>query len=242
MRSIKMLALTAIAALATLAFVAASSAMAESTALCDKDSASACPSGHLITHIHESTLSGAKAKVLSTITVECDVLFLGDTLSSLAKPLVLHGSFTYTNCGGCTVEETSADALVAFLKEGHETLKVTGEGTMFVDCGAFLECEYDHEGLVGTGKGPLLASETNGEVKFQTQVLHKTGGGFFCPKEAKLDITTTPESATYVEGSGVAMECKNVPTGKTGEWGAPNPSRDYECRKDADVGFYELYN
>jgi hypothetical protein len=179
-----------------MAFVSVGSAMAEPTALCDTDpgkgTTEVCPAGHLLTHVHEETLSGAKAKLLSTINVECKVLFLGDTLSSLANPLVIHGHFTYTECGSCEVEETSADALISILKLGHETADVTGEGTVFVDCGTFLECEYDGEGLEATAKGPLLSTETNGSASLSNQVTHKTGGGFFCPKEAKLDITTTP--------------------------------------------------
>jgi hypothetical protein len=105
---------------------------------------------------------------------------------------VIHGHFTYTECGSCTVEEVSAESLIEVLKEGHETSKVTGNGKVFVDCGTFLECEYDGAGLKGTGKGPLLSTETNGSVTLSNQVTHKAGGGFFCPAEAKLDIATTP--------------------------------------------------
>jgi hypothetical protein len=196
MKPVKTLGLAVTAALMAMAFVGAGSAMAESTALCSSDpgtgATAVCPSGNLLTHVHEETLSGAKAKLLSSITVECSVLLLGDTLSSLANPLVIHAHLTYNECGSCAVEETSADALVTVLKLGHETSDVTIDAGVYVDCGTFLECEYDGEGQKGTGKGPLLSSETNGSVVFTNQVLHKTGGGFFCPKEAKLDIIITP--------------------------------------------------
>ena len=61
--------------------------------------------GSEITHVHE--VSVGKAKLLSWfLTVECDVEFEGDSLGE-AGPLVIHGNFTYTNCGSCTVTETS---------------------------------------------------------------------------------------------------------------------------------------
>ncbi|HEX3324209.1 MAG TPA: hypothetical protein VHR65_03595 [Solirubrobacterales bacterium] len=204
MRLIKMFGLAALAALMAMALVGASSAMAESTALCKEDavllSGEICPSGKLITHVHETTVAGAKAKLLSTITVECDVLFLGDVTSanSLGAPLVISGNFTYTNCGSCEVEERSEHSTIEVLKLGHELADVTGEGKVFVDCGSFLECEYDGERLIGHALGPLLSTHANGDVTLEEQVTHKTGGGFFCPAEAKLDILTTPLVATYI--------------------------------------------
>jgi hypothetical protein len=206
MKPIKMLCLAALAALMAMAFAGASSAMAESTRLCSTDAEEVVvESGCGVTHVHESTLSGAKAKLLAGfITVSCDVLFLGDTVAETSTPLVIEGSFTYTSCGSCTVKELEGgEAILEILKEGHETAKVTGEAVVFVDCGgSALECEYDLEKLVATAKGPLLSTETNGEVKIAGQVMHKHPGGegAFCPKEAKLDITTTPLSATYLGG------------------------------------------
>jgi hypothetical protein len=211
MKLIKMFGLAVMAALMAMALAGgASSAMAEPTALCNEESASACMGGHLVTHVHESTLSGAKAKLLTgLITVSCDVLFLGDTVAKTSTPLVIEGSFTYTSCGSCTVEELEGgEAILEILKEGHETAKVTGEAVVFVDCGgSALECEYDLENLSATAKGPFLSTETNGEVKIAGQVMHKHPGGegAFCPKETKLDITTTPLSATYITGPGPAV-------------------------------------
>jgi len=198
----------------TIAFIGAASAMAESTALCTADEET-CAEGHRITHVHETTLSGTKAKLLTgLITVSCDVLFLGDVLNSglvTNGALLIHGNFTYTECGSCLVEELEgADALIKVLKEGHETAKVTYQYNWFVDCGsAALECEYDGDGLLGTGKGPLLSSETNGSVTITNQVVHKHPGGTnsLCPNESKLDITTTPLS-TVVSKLEVIKECK----------------------------------
>jgi hypothetical protein len=196
MKAIKMFGLAALAALMALTFVGASSAMAEKTVLCKED-ASPCKS--VVTHVHETTLSGAKGKLLTSIVnVECDVLFLGDTVGESGNPLVITGTFTYTNCGSCTVEEVGGGVEIKVLKLGHETADVTGEGEVHVNCSG-LNCTYNGEGLLGTGKGPLLSSETNGSVVITEQVAKKVSG-LFCPSTSKLDITTTPLSATYIEG------------------------------------------
>jgi hypothetical protein len=204
MKPIKVFGFGVVVALMAMAFAGASSAMAESTALCDTDpgtgSTAVCPSGHLITHVHLVTLAGVKAKLLSNLTIECEILFLGDTLSSLANPLVIHGNFTFTNCsGGCIVTETSADSLLSVLKLGHETADLTLDGAWFFDCGTIFECEYEAAGFKGIGKGPLLSSETDGDFAISGQEFHKLGGGFFCPKTAKLDMSLTPSpSPIYI--------------------------------------------
>jgi len=191
-KAIKMFGLAALAALMAMAFVGASSAMAESTTLCSGDG-----SGCGVTHVHETTLSGAKGKLLtSIINVECDVLFLGNTVAALSSPLVIEGNFTYTNCGNCTVEEVGGGVEIKVLKLGHETADVVGEGEVHVNCSG-LNCTYNGEGLLGTGKGPLLSSETNGSVVITEQVAKKVSG-LFCPSTSKLDITVTPLSATYL--------------------------------------------
>jgi hypothetical protein len=119
MKPIKTLVLVALAVLATMAF-ASPSVMAESTALCSVDpiGGTQCPSGYLISHVHE--VSVFKGKLLAgAITVECDVLFLGD-VGALGSPQVIEGNFTYTNCGKCSVTEENGPAEIEVLKEGHE--------------------------------------------------------------------------------------------------------------------------
>jgi hypothetical protein len=151
-----------------------------------------------ITHVHETTLSGAKAKLLSSVlNVECDVLFLGDVLG-LANPQVIHsGQFTYTNCNsGCVVTQEGT-VLIKVLKLGHETAQVTGEGQVHVECGSFIDCTYNGTGLVGAGKGPLLSTHLNGEVTLTEEITNRVGGAF-CPSTAELDITTTPLTHTYI--------------------------------------------
>jgi hypothetical protein len=195
-----------------MALLGASTAMAENTALCKEDALStACPIAKQISHIHEESLSGAKATLLSSAgNVECNALFLGDVLKTgedagvslyLGAPIVIHGHFTYGECKrgseNCTVTEVSTDSLLSVLKEGHETAKVTGNGEVNVHCGFFINCTYDGENLIGTAKGALLSTHLNGEVSVLKQTTHHTAGSF-CPATGELDIVTTPLEHVYI--------------------------------------------
>lgn len=205
MKLIKMFGLAALAALLALTFVGASSAMGSPTTLCSNDAVSIC---NEVTHVHTTTLAGAKAKLLtSVINVECDVLFLGDTVAETSEPLLIKGNFTYANCGSCHVEEVSEKAFIEILKTAHETASAAGEGEVHVKC-AGLNCNYNGEELLGTGKGPLLSEETNGEVSIQEQSI-KQVKGLFCPKTSTLDIVVTPLEATYIK----TMRCEFKPGG-----------------------------
>jgi hypothetical protein len=206
MKPIKMFGLAALVALMAMAFVSISSAMAETTALCSADpgtgSFEKCAGGNLITHVHETQGLFELVKVLNNvINVECNVLFLGDTVfESLSSPLVIQGSFTYSSCNSsCTITEVGGPHFRTILKLGHETADVTDESEMQVKCSLFLNCTYNGEGLKALAKGSLLSFEPRGEVRIERQELHKVGGGL-CPSTAKLDIVTTPLSATYIAG------------------------------------------
>lgn len=199
MKPIKMFSLAALTASMAMAFVGASLAMAESTTLCTGDG-----SGCGVTHVHETSVG--KVKLLANVTLEWNLLFLGDALSGLANPLVIHGQYTPTNLsctikeeeGGGEVEEGSGPAEIKVLKEGHETAKVTYEFLLHVVCPGFIDCSYNGVGLKGTATGPLLSVEANGETGVFNQILNKEAGGFLCPKIAKLDMLMTPLSATYI--------------------------------------------
>ena len=199
MKAIKMIGLAALMALMAMAFVGATSAMAENTALCSADE-NPCAEKNEIESVHETSVG--TAKLLSSVgTTECNVLF-SNTETELGAPLILTGNFTYTNCelGGssCTATEEKGPAEIEVLKEGHETAKVTGKGLVHLVCSGFIDCSYNGTGLVGTAKGPLLSTQKNGEVTLSEQSTTKEAGGFLCPKTAKLDITTTPLSTTYI--------------------------------------------
>jgi hypothetical protein len=174
----------------------------ENIALCKVDERP-CAVANLITHIHEETSAGAKAKLLNSkgaAVVECKVLFLGDTLKSLGVSLVIHGHFTYTEClrgaESCTVAETSTDSLINVWRFGAEAAEVTGEGEVNVHCGSVINCTYNHKGLTAAYRGPLLGASKNGEVELREQTLQIVSGT--CPEALKLDITTVPLETTYI--------------------------------------------
>ncbi len=205
MKFLKMLSLAALAALMAMAFAGPPSAMAESTALCSLDPGESenevCPLSSLISHVHETSLSGTKAKLKTgSFTVECDVLFLGDVNPGFllaAMTLKIFGNFTYTNCdSGCTVTEENEFGVILVLRESHDTAVVTYELQVHVECGKIIDCKYKGTGLVGTARGLLLSTEANGEVAVTEQEL--SGEGVLCPKIARLNITTTPLLATFI--------------------------------------------
>ncbi len=208
MKPIKTIGLAALLALATMAVGGASSAVAEPTALCTADEGN-CSEENEITHLHESTLSGKKAVLLNSLkTIECEVLFLGEAEDGI--PLMAEGEFTYSNCsGGCTVETISGPVIIEVSKEGHESATVAEhEGEISAKCFG-ISCSYSFEGVEGTAKGSLLSTETNGSISISEKLLTKTTG-LLCPKEAKLDITTTPLEEEFLTEAALKMVCVNV--------------------------------
>jgi hypothetical protein len=200
-KAIKTIGLGGLMALMTIMLVGATAAMAEPTTLCKTDE-SPCAEANLISSVHETSVG--KAKLLTSIgTTECNVLLSG-TVTKTGSPLIISDKFTYTECklGGssCTATEENGPAELKVLREGHETAKVTYEYLVHVVCSGFIDCSYVGTGLVGTAKGPLLSAQEpdNGEVTLSEQSLTKEAGGLLCPKTIKLDITTTPLTATYI--------------------------------------------
>jgi hypothetical protein len=197
-----MLGLAVMTALMAMVSVGASAAMAElDTALCKVEELP-CAKANLVKHVHETTLEGKKAKLVSSVgTVECDVLLLGDVLTAgllalAPEPLLISGNFTYSNCflggGKCTVKEENGPTHVDVLKLAWEEAKVTGEGLVHVECSG-LNCSYNGKELIGHALGPYASnqSEKNGSVSLESQETNKESG-LFCPSTSKLTITTTP--------------------------------------------------
>lgn len=197
MKLFKLFGLAALMALMAMAVFDAPATMAESTALCLQDPGEGakeeCPEGERVSHVHEETLGGAKAKILSSsLNVECDVLFLGDASEELASPLVLSGGFSYSNCNSnCTLTEETGPAALKVLKEGHELASVTYELLVHVVCNGFINCRYIGEGLKGHSLGPLLSEFETGDVRIMEQAIKKESGTL-CPSTAKLDLVTMP--------------------------------------------------
>jgi hypothetical protein len=185
-------------AIIAMALLGPSTAMGENTALCKVDE-DPCPPSSQISHVH---YAGEVEVLTSVMDYNCDALFLGD-VSELGAPQEVEGNFTYTNCtanksANCTRTEENGPAVLTFLKEGHESAKGTGKSLVHVVCSGFIDCSYTLEGIVGVVRGPLLASENNGEITFAEQTMQKEPGGFLCPKTAKLDGVFVPLSATYI--------------------------------------------
>jgi len=202
MKPIGKLGLAVFAAVLGMTVAGAPSAMGSSTVLCATDPAVGCTA---LTHVHWATLAGQKAKLLTALTVECDVMFLG-AVGALGSPQLIEGNFTYWNCGSCTVTEENGPTVLEILKTGHETAEVTGEGETHVVCKG-INCYYNAEGLIGTAKGPLLSTEINGEISIQEQEMKKVKG-LFCPSTSKLDIKLTTEIAprfTKTESGATAL-------------------------------------
>jgi hypothetical protein len=198
MKPINMLGLV-LTTLMAMAFASTSSAMAESTALCDTDpgkgAQEACPPGHLVTHVHPA---GRVTVLTPVLNVECAALSLEDALANLANPLVTHGPFTFSGChSNCTVTEVNGPAEIKFLKLGHEAGDYTLEFELHVLCGEFFNCTYNGTGLKGMFKGPLLSAEASGEVSLSNQTLNKTGG-IFCPSTSKIDFLLFTLIATHI--------------------------------------------
>jgi hypothetical protein len=194
---IKMVGLAAVAALLAMAFVGASSAMAEDTALCSEDEL-VCDEANIVTHVHET--SDGLAKLLSSPTVECNVLFLGDTSEGLSEggPLHVTGAFTYSSCNNsCTVKEINGPALIEVLREGEHLASVVGEGEVELSCFfGFIKCVYNGENLNGHGLDPLTSSLLNGSIVISGQETKIVKGS--CPEKAFLDITTLPLEKVYI--------------------------------------------
>jgi hypothetical protein len=197
-KAIKMIGLAALTALMAMAFVGATSASA--TTLCNTDTE---PCGSATTEVHETSVG--KAVLLTSIgNTECNVLFKSTSVGEGGGATQsVTGNFTYTNCvlGGsaCTATEENGPVKITVEKTGAETSNITGEGLVHVVCSGFIDCSYNGTGLHGTGKGPLVATQANGEVTLSEQETTKEAGGFLCPKTSLLDITTTPLVKTYIK-------------------------------------------
>jgi hypothetical protein len=194
MKPIKMFGLTALAALLAMAFVGASSAVAENTALCKAEEES-CSAANTISHVHETSVG--KGVLKSKLpTIECTVLFLGDVQPADSPALHISGQFTYTNCNNfCKVKEETPSASIEVLKTASELASVTGEGLVNVSC-PFINCNYVGTGLEGHALGPLTSSQANGSVVLTEQNTEKESGS--CPEEAFLTLTTTPLEKAYL--------------------------------------------
>lgn len=187
MRLIKMLGLTAIAAVAAMAFVGVSSAMAESTAFCAEDSAeSTCPPGKTISHVHMIDPALVMLNPIQNLT--CEVLYLGEIEGSLGSPLVARGKLTITKCAaGCEIKEVSSEGEGNILKTGTELAEITMEGEVLAKCALVLHCVYNAANLVGHVLGGLTTKAgERGHLTFSEAPVEKVSG-LLCPNVTSMD-------------------------------------------------------
>jgi hypothetical protein len=235
MNPIKMLCLAALAALMATAFAGASSAVAEPTALCSNDVKEECTE---ITHVHETSIGQAVLES-ELMTIECNALFLGDTVEGSAAPLIIKGTYTYSSCSdSCTVKEENGPAEIKILRTGTELGTVTGKGLLHITC-PFINCSYSGKGLEGHALGGLSAANEKGEISFVEQKATKEAGAL-CPSEVFLSIKTEPLGEFFIDYW--KMVCIFIGANQ-GHYLSVNPNNNKECTTPGHttrIGSYEL--
>jgi hypothetical protein len=176
MRFMKMFGLAMLAAVATMAFIGASSAMATSSLLCLNDTVSSTPTDAACnppTTVHFLTVSvtldaggaeltaHAKRKLLSSgfPTTECDVLFSGNVLDKLVTNGPVRIKVTellYTNCNNsCTFTVKELGTLLSLTTTAGSSgvaglATVTGHNfKVRENCPFLFDCDYNSSGLTG---------------------------------------------------------------------------------------------
>ena len=198
MKLVRMIGLGLIAAVAATALLGASSAMAETTALCEVDE-DPCEEANQVTEVN---YEAEDLYVLTSVMeYECDAS-LSATVSKLGETQTLEAQeLVYTNCreGGQSCSRTATElGTFSVLRTKPELAEIAGSGfKISVKCGALINCTYAFNGLTGTVKGPLLTGD-NGHILYQEANLEKVGG-IACPNEAKLDAVFVASSPVYVE-------------------------------------------
>lgn len=192
MKAAKALGLTTTLALLALTLIGTSTAMAESTALCENTS---LPCSKVFT----GTIQ-AKAKnpelLTSIANVSCETSSFGGQALGLANPLVGHlTSFNFSgNCKtgagtSCTVT-SNALGLFLLLKTAPNQGAISFHELSFtVQCGFFINCVFS---LPLTTELTMLGGSFISEGFGFVAVIHAsketlTNGGGFCPETAQWD-------------------------------------------------------
>jgi hypothetical protein len=182
-----MFGLAVIAAIASMAFIGASSAMATNTTLCKEHTSLACAdSARWPVGTHVEAVSSNALLTASFAHIEClSSTILGSTgtlLSAVGARYNIHVTLLdFSNChgGDVTVVDQLGDILI--LKTGLNLGLGNGEGfRVLVEDDTFsLHCEYGGvaEDVHGEGGNPAIISPESVE-------LEKVGGNFFCPSKS----------------------------------------------------------
>jgi len=193
MKSLKMLALAAIAALGLMAFVGAGTASA--TTLCKTSGVNPCPTAWdwpVGTSIHITLQSGKRATLTSpagTVVATCETLTVTADTEQTSAPVITAPIHTldWSKCN-TTVTNIATGKLTTKWLKGNEA-EVTSDGTKVTVVLGGVSCTYS------TGEGTKLGTFVGGEkptMKIETKV-KKAEGSFLCPSEpvwdAEVEIT-----------------------------------------------------
>jgi hypothetical protein len=201
MRLTKTFGLAAVAAMATMAFVGATSASAANTQLCKSHSTLTCGAGEGATTV--SMVNSNATTILGSINVTCDTVNGDGTPLALANPQQVHISgLDFESCetsgsDGCEVT-VKEQPLTNLNKTGLDQGTLTGtNGRVFVECDTWwqvfdidIECEYDLAGLtLSVGKQHVTANEAP---------ITEVGSDLLCPNEPTLDMLLKTTASRYV--------------------------------------------
>ena len=200
MRVIKTFGLVALAALATMAFVGATSASAEfSTQLCTQHGSLTCV-GSAAPNVHGVLKTGRVSSVLASINILCLGVLLEATPLGLGNPQEVHSlTQSLSGCGtgsthnNCTVTTPAGQQpLFDLLKIGlDEGVLYALRGQKRLQCPNIgLDCLYDLEGMEFTVGG--------NEIVAENAPMTELGGKFFCPDEGLLDAELETLGNGYV--------------------------------------------
>jgi hypothetical protein len=217
-RLIKMLGLAATAALAVMAFVGSSSAMGEGATWLCKNETGTCSQ---VTHVHflsvvknasNEHVDGRGKLVGGGITVECQLLVLGEVISNGTNPAKIKSKLHYTDCtNGCEVTglngELEIPGVIDVLRLGTGQLAdVTGlEFEVKLRCPFVFTCDYNAEGLTGHGS-PL--NNVAGNIPHVTytnatvNLTSKLAGPFNCPSTGALTALLKSLELFYIRSVG----------------------------------------
>lgn len=201
MKSVKMLSLTAIAAVIAMALLAASTASATSTALCTSDALLVCDSNHIYTgHVEGLAVNPELLSNLATVTCEHSVVLgnaLGLASGSDGKSQLTHLELIHftgkcqTDLGVSCKVSTVALGLLDLLKTGVNTGTVTSLGSKVrVLCLGVIDCTFGGEPK-GSAVGATLplSSGSLGTITMSQAAL--TMSGVLCPENALWDAKYT---------------------------------------------------
>jgi hypothetical protein len=197
----KIFGVLVMAVVASTALIGTSSALAESTQLCENDAGTPAECKEPM-EVHYVTPEGEPGVMeTSVLTFKCDILYNAEVKLGLANPVILNVPSTglvISNCtGGCTAT-TLAGAETKVLKEAAELASAISTGfEIEVKCTSIIKCVYGSEGLVAHMLGPLVTGD-NGHVTYSKAAVKKVKG-LLCPSSATMSMLLVALHPVYIK-------------------------------------------